>query len=149
MKTFTRDIRLKAPTDLVFNFLADPHNLPEVWPNVVEVKNVKKSKNNESFNFGLIYKMSGVQFDSNCETIEYHPYDRLVIKTNTGLDSTITWSFRPSGPETQVTLKFDYQIPSSLLKRTKEEIVSYENEHELDAMLQNLKTRLELQPVHV
>ena len=147
MKTFTRDIRLKVPPDLVFNFVVDPHNLPEVWPNILEVRNVKKSKNNGGFNFGWIYKMTGVQFDSSCETIEYRPYDRFAIKTSNGLDSTITWSFRPADQETQVTLKFEYQIPSSLLKHTKEEIVSRQNEHEVDAMLQNLKTRLELQPV--
>ena len=149
MKTITRDIRLKVPSDQVFNFLVDPHNLPEIWPNIVEVKNVKKSKSTEGFNFNWDYKMTGEQFEGNCETIEYHPYDRLVVKTSNGLDSTLTWSFRPTGPETQVTLTFEYQIPASLLKRTKEEIVTHETEHELYAMLQNLKTRLELQPVRV
>jgi uncharacterized membrane protein len=149
MKTITRDIRLKVPSDQVFNFLVDPHNLPEIWPNIVEVKNVKKSKSTEGFNFNWDYKMAGEQFEGNCETIEYHPYDRLAVKSSSGLDSTLTWSFRPTGQETQVTLQFEYQIPASLLKRTKEEIVTHENEHELDAMLQNLKTRLELQPVHV
>jgi len=44
-----------------------------------------------------------------------------------------------------VTLKFEYQIPSSLLKKVKEEIVIRENEHEVDAMLQNLKSKLELE----
>ena len=52
------------------------------------------------------------------------------------------------GRETHVTLKFEYQIPASLLKRIKDEIVIQENEHEVDALLQNLKSRLELQPVY-
>jgi len=134
---------------MVFSFVVDPRNLPEIWPNIVEVKNVKKSKNNEGFNFNWVYKMTGEQFEGNCETIEYRLYDRLAIKTSNGLNSTITWSFRPTNQETQVTLQFEYQIPASLLKRTKEEVVTHETEHELDAMLQNLKTRLELQPVYV
>ncbi|HXQ33710.1 MAG TPA: hypothetical protein VN843_06845, partial [Anaerolineales bacterium] len=79
------------------------------------------------------------------ETIEYVPYERLVFKSNKGLDSTISWSFQPGGRETHVTLKFEYQIPSSLLKKVKEEIVIRENEHEVDAMLQNLKSKLELE----
>ena len=149
MKTTIRDIRLQAPSDQVFSFVVDPRNLPEFWPNIVEVRNVKKSKSNEGFNFSWVYKMTGEQFEGNCETIEYRPYDRLAIKTSHGLNSTITWSFRPTGQETQVTLQFEYQIPASLLKRTKEEIVTHEAEHELDAMLQNLKTRLELQPVYL
>jgi uncharacterized membrane protein len=92
--------------------------------------------------------MSGVQFEGKCETIDYVPYERLVFKSNKGLDSTITWRFQPAGQQTQVSLRFEYQIPSSLLKRVKEEIVILENEHEVDAMLQNLRSRLELQPVY-
>ena len=145
MKTITREIRVNTSVERVFDFLVDPHNLPEIWPNIIEVKNVKKSKTNEGFNFGWTYKMSGVLFEGKCETIEYIPYERLVVKSNKALDSTIAWRFQPGGRETQVFLRIEYQIPSSLLKRTKEEIVLRENEHEVDAMLQNLKSRLELE----
>ena len=93
--------------------------------------------------------MAGMQFEGKCETIEQVPYERLVVKTNKGLDSTLTWRFQPSAQQTQVSLKFEYQVPTSLLKKTREEIVFQENEHEVDAMLQNLKTRLELEPAFV
>ena len=145
MKTITRDIRVDTQVNRVFDFLVDPHNLPEIWPNIVEVKNVKKAKDNEGFNFNWTYKMSGTLFECQCDTIEYVPSDRIIVKTNKGLDSTVTWRFQSSGQATHLTLKFDYQIPSALLKRTKEEIVLQENEHELDAMLQNVKSRLELE----
>jgi uncharacterized membrane protein len=148
VKTIIRDIRVEAPVDRVFDFLVDPNNLPEIWPNIVEVKSIKKSKDNSGFNFSWVYKMSGLPFEGKCETIEYTPYERLAVKTNKGLDSTITWRFQPTGQETHVTLRFEYQIPSSLLKRMKEEIVIQENEHEVNAMLQNLKSRLELQPAY-
>jgi uncharacterized membrane protein len=92
--------------------------------------------------------MSGIQFEGKCETIEYNPRELIVFKSNKGLDSTITWRLQPTGRETQVTLRFDYQIPSSLLKRVQEDVVVQENEHEVEAMLQNLKSRLELQPVY-
>lgn len=147
-KTIVRDIRVDTPVERVFDFLLDPNNLPEVWPNIIEVKNVKKSKDNAGFNFNWTYKMSSLTFEGKCETIEYAPYDHLVIKSNKALDSTITWRFQPMGRETHVTLRFEYQIPSSLLKRTKEEFVIQENEHEVEALLQNLKSRLELQPVY-
>lgn len=145
MKTITRDIQVNIPVDRVFDFLADPNNLPEIWPNVIEVKNVKRSKTNDSFTFNWVYKMSGIQFDGKCEAVEYVPYDRLVIQSSKGLDCTINWKFRPGGQTTHLTLRFEHEIPSSLVKRTKEEIVLRENEHELEAMLQNLKSRLELE----
>ena len=147
-KKIVRDVRIDTPIERVFEFLGDPNNLPEIWPNVIEVKNVKKSKNNEGFNFNWAYKMSGLSFEGKCETIEYRPYERLVIKSNKGLDSTITWIFQPTGRETHVTFSFEYQIPSSLLKRMKEEIVVKENEHEVEALLQNLRSRLELQTAY-
>ena len=149
MKTIVRDIRVYAPVERVFDFLLDPNNLPEIWPNIVEVKGVKKSKDNEGFNFNWAYKMSGLLFEGKCETIEHIPYERLVVKSSKGLDSTITWRFEPAARETHVTLRFEYQIPASLLKRIKEDIVIQENEHEVAALLQNLKSRLELQPVYV
>jgi len=148
MKTIIRDIRIDAPVDRVFDFLVDPHHLPEIWPNIVDVENVKKAKTNDGFNFGWDYKMAGMQFEGKCETIEQVPYERLVVKTNKGLDSTLTWRFQPSAQQTHVSLKFEYQVPTALLKKTKEEIVLQENEHEVDAMLQNLKTRLELEPAY-
>ena len=148
MKTILRDIRIDVPVDRVFDFLLDPHHLPEIWPNVVEVTKVKKSKTNDGFNFDWDYKMAGEQFEGKCETIELMPYERLVIKSNKGLDSTLTWRFQPGAQQAHVTLKFEYQIPSSLLKKMKEEIILQENEHEVDAMLQNLKTRLELEPAY-
>ena len=128
-KTIVRDIRVDTPVERVFDFLVDPNNLPEIWPNIIEVKNVKKSKDNQGFNFNWSYKMSGLPFEGKCETIEHTQHERLVFKSNKGLDSTITWRFQPSGRETHVTLRFEYQIPSSLLKRINEEVVIRENEH--------------------
>jgi uncharacterized membrane protein len=147
-KTIISEIRVDAPVERVFDFLGDPNNLPEIWPNIIEVKNVKKSKNSDGFDFKWAYKMSGLPFEGRCETIEYTPYERLVVKSNKGLDSTITWRFQPTGRETHVTLSFEYQIPSSLLKRMNDDFVVQETEHEVDALLQNLKSRLELQPVY-
>ena len=45
-------------------------------------------------------------------------------------------------------LRIEYEIPASLRNRTKEEIVIQENEHEVNAMLQNVKTRLELETAY-
>ena len=146
MKTIARDIQIDVPVERVFDFLADPNHLPEFWPNFIEVKNVKKSKANDSFTYNWAYKMSGLQLEGKAETVEYIPRERLVIQSDKALESTITWRFQPSGRGTHLTLKFEYDIPSSLLKRTKEEIILRENEHEVDAMLQNIKSWLELHP---
>jgi len=148
MQTITRDVRVNAPIERVFNFLVDPHKLSDIWPSIVEVKSVKKAKNNDGFKFNWDYRMAGVEFEGKCETIEHILNERIVIKSTKGLDSTITWTLNPAGQNTQVTLKFDYQIPASVLKEAKEEAVAQQNEREVETMLQNLKNRMELEPAH-
>jgi uncharacterized membrane protein len=148
MQTITRDVKVHAPLERVFSFLVDPHNLSEIWPSIVDVKSVKKVKNREGFKFNWNYKMSDVEFEGKCETIEYIPNERLAIKSTKGLDSTITWTLTPAGQETQVNLKFEYQIPASVLKQMDEQTVIEDNEREVDAMLENLQNRLELEPAH-
>ena len=148
MNMITRDIQVNTPVDRVFAFLADPNNLPEIWPNVIEVKNVKKAKANNGYTFNWSYKMSGLLFEGKCETLEHIPYERLAFKSSTGLEVTVFWKFQPAAATTHLTLRFEYVIPSSLLKRIKNNIVVHENEHEVDAMLKNIKSRLELEPAY-
>ena len=148
MQTITRDVRVDAPLEQVFSFLVDPHHLSDIWPSIVEVKSVKKIKNRDGFKFNWNYRMSDVEFDGKCETIEYIPNERIAIKSTKGLDSTITWTLQPAGQETQVNLKFEYQIPASVLKQQEEEAVVEANEREVDILLQNLKNEIELEPAH-
>ena len=148
MQTITRDVVVNAPLERVFGFLVDPHNLSDIWPSIIEVKSVKKVKNNDGFKFNWDYKMAGVDFEGKCETIEHIPNERIAIKSTKGLDSTITWALSPAGQRTKVTLKFEYQIPGSVLKQMEEAAVTQANEHEVDTMLQNLKNRVELEPAH-
>ena len=148
MKTIVRNIQVGAPLEVVFDFLADPHNLSKIWPSIVDVKSVKKSKHNQGFNFSWEYKIADLHFEGKCESIEYVPNERIAIKSNKGLDSTITWKLAPASQGTQVTLQFDYQIPSTVLKQLGEESATQELERELDEVIQNLKKNLELQPAH-
>lgn len=148
MQTITRDVRVHAPLERVFSFLVDPHKLSEIWPSIIEVKSVKKVKNHDGFKFNWNYKMTDVEFEGKCETIEYIPNERIAIKSTKGLDSTITWTLKPAGQETQVNLKFEYQIPASVLKQEQAQTVVEANEREADVMLQNLRNKLELELAH-
>ena len=40
MATVKKSIKINAPVEKVFEYLT-PENLPEIWPSLVEVKNVK------------------------------------------------------------------------------------------------------------
>lgn len=145
MNKILRDVRIKAPIDKVFNFLADPRNLPEIWPNIVEVNNIKKSKGNEGYTFDWTYKMSGTRFEAKAETVEFVQNQRLVIDSTKGLDCTLKWKFQPEMNETRLLLEFEYKAPAPLLNKLKEQTILQENEHDLDAVLENVRSRAELE----
>jgi uncharacterized protein YndB with AHSA1/START domain len=43
MAKVEKSVTIKANVEKVFDFMADPRNLPEVWPSMVEVRDVQPS----------------------------------------------------------------------------------------------------------
>ncbi len=145
MVNIIREKRIKVPVNRVFDFLSKPENLPEIWPNIVQVKNIKQPKVGNAVQYDWTYKMSGMRFDGKSEMVDFVLYERMVIKSQKGLVSTITWNFNAVERETQVKLEIKYEIPASLLNKINEKIIVQEQEHEVDAMLDNLKSHVELE----
>jgi uncharacterized membrane protein len=149
MIKISRGIKIKAPLNKVFDFLSEPESLPEIWANLVEVKNVKRPKVGNNVQYEWTYKMSGMRFDGKSEIVDYALYERLGTKSLKGLSTSISWKLDKQERETQVSLEIDYEIPAPLLQKVNENIVVQENEHDVDAMLENLKSHVELQMAYV
>lgn len=145
MVKISRDIKIQAPINNVFDFLSEPENLPEIWPNIVEVRNIKRPKIGNNVQYDWTYKMSGMRFDGKSEMVDYALYERMVTKSSKGLTSSIIWKFNKEERETQVMLEIEYEIPAALLNKVNEKIILQENEHDVDAMLENLKSHVELE----
>ena len=141
-------LKIKAPIDKVFDFLSEPENLTEIWSNIVEVKNIKRPKIGNNVRYDWIYKMSGMRFVGKAEMVDFSLYERMVTKSYKDLTSTITWEFTMNEHETQVSLEIEYEIPASLLNKVNEKIIVQENEHDVDAMLENLKSHVELETAY-
>jgi uncharacterized membrane protein len=148
MTIILEDLTINAPVERVFAFVSDPRNLPEIWPNFIEVRNVKKAGSG-GFNYDWAYKMSGMRFEGKAETIGFIQNESLVTKNTKGIESTTTWKLLPERDHTRLSVEIRYTIPTPLVNKLKEQVVIRENEHEARAMVENLKTRLELEPVLV
>ena len=82
-------ITINAPVERVFDYVNEPTNLPEIWPSMVEVKDVQRLPNGGN-SFGWVYKMAGVRFEGISEDTEYVPNQRVVSKSTGGrLDSRL------------------------------------------------------------
>ena len=142
MAKLTRTITINAPVEKVFAYASEPTNLPEIWPSMVEVKDVQPSPAG-GYNFGWVYKMAGMRFEGASETTESIPNQRTVTKSKKGIQSTFTWTYQPDAGGTKLTLEVEYTIPVPLLGKLVEAFIVKQNEHEADVMLANLKARME------
>lgn len=142
MAKLTRTITINAPVEKVFAYASEPTNLPEIWPSMVEVKDVQPSPAG-GFNFGWVYKMAGMRFEGASETTEFILNQRAVTKSIKGIQSTFNWTYQPDAGGTKLTLEVEYTIPVPLLGKLVESFILKQNEHEADVMLANLKARME------
>ena len=143
MAKVTRSVVIDAPAEKVFEYASVPTNLPEFWPSLVEVKDVQELPNG-GHKYGWTYKMAGMRFDGTTETTEFLTNQRVVSDTKGGIESTIVWSYEPEAGGTKVTFEADYTVPIPLLGRLAEPFIVRQNQHEAEALLANLKARMEV-----
>lgn len=143
MAKIQKSISIKAPLVQVFEYATHPENLPEIWPSMVEVSNVKRTPDG-AHSFDWIYKMAGIHFKGHAETIDVKQNARVVVKNETGIPSTFIWTYAGEDGGMKVNLEVDYTLPNRLLEKLAEPFLHRINEREAETLLANLKMRMEL-----
>jgi len=143
MAKVERTIHINAPVEKVFGYLADPTNLPEIWPSLIEVKDVKQTPEGVGSSNRWVYKMAGMRFEGTTEVTEYVANQRTVVKDKGGIEATRTTTFQPEAGGTKCTAVTEYTVPIPLLGKLAEAVILRLNEHEADAFWANLKARME------
>jgi uncharacterized protein YndB with AHSA1/START domain len=138
--TVDKEVAVKVPVAEVFSYLSEPSNLPEIWPSLMEVKEVQ-SLPNGGYRFQWVYKMVGMRFEGAGEYTEIVPNQWFVIETKGGISSKITWTFRSNEDMTRVTLTIEYKVPIPLLGKLAEAIIVRMNDQEGDLIMVNLGAR--------
>ncbi len=143
MERIKRTEYIEASPHAVFEYLIDPRNLPEIWPSMVAVSNVKTRPDGTPESNDWVYKMAGMRFEGHTEIRDVERDRSIVWKGEGGIDSTIRWTFTPRGKGTEVVDEVEYELPKNLLGRVAAPFLRRVNEHEADACMHNLKARLE------
>ncbi|MCK6583209.1 MAG: SRPBCC family protein [Anaerolineales bacterium] len=144
MARIDQTIIIHAPLEKIYKFLSSPLNLPEIWPAMVEVRNVNPNILG-GMDFEWEYKMAGVKFEGASEVTELMPNKRIITRSKKGIESTFCWEFENIAEGTRVHLEVAYKIPLPLIGKLAETVVYKQNEHEAYTLLHNLKDRLEIQ----
>ena len=142
MATIKKSIKINAPVEKVFEYASKPEILPEIWPSMVEVKNIKDLPNG-GHSFDWVYKMAGMRLNGSSEDTEVVPNERTVSLSTGGIESTITWEYQPVDDGTKFTSTIEYKVPIPLLGKLAESIIVKMNENEQDVVLANAKARME------
>jgi len=137
-----KTITIKAPVEKVYDYISEPTNLPEIWPSLVEIKDVQKLPSGGTKE-RWVYKMAGIRLEGTSES-EDTKNQRIVSKSKGGVESTQTWMFQPEAGGTKVTLEVEYTVPIPVLGKLAEAIIVKMNEHEGELILANLKVRMEV-----
>jgi len=138
-----KSVSINAPLNEVFEYATQPQNLPEIWPSLVEVTRVERSPNG-AHSFDWVYKMAGIHFTGHAKTTEVVQNERVVTKNEKGIPSTFFWTYSGENGGTKVMLEVDYTLPNRVLDKLAEPFLSRINEREAEALLENLKLRLEV-----
>ena len=142
MAKIEKSIFINASVEKVFDFMLEPTNILEIWPSMLEVKNVQ-SLPNGGYRYDWVYKMAGMRFEGQTETTEVIQNQRVVAENESGIPSTFIWTYQPEDGGTRVTVNVDYTIPGAALGKLAEPIIHKMNEHEGETLLANLKARME------
>jgi len=142
MATVNKSITIHAPIEKVFKYTTDQTNLPEIWPSLVENKVVERLPNGGT-KAQFVYKMAGMRFEGISIDTEFIPNQRVVSKTEEGVESEMTWEYQSVGEATKVTFRAEYTVPIPLLGKLAEALIVKLNENEAETLLANLKARME------
>jgi len=148
MAKMTKSVTINSPVDKVFTFIRDPNNMPEIWPGMVLVKDVKRSPLG-GFNYSWVYKMAGLKINGTSEVTDYITNQRLVMLSTRGMNSTFSLNLEPQNGGTKLTLEVENIVPVPLLGRVAEVFISMSNEHEAGLILTNLKARMEVLAINL
>jgi uncharacterized membrane protein len=142
MAKIKKSIIINASVEKVFSYMEEVTNLPEVWPSLVEVKDVEPLPGGGS-KFGWVYKMAGMRLEGSSEITEYEANKRTVTESKGGIDSRFVWTYEPEAGGTRVSVEVEYTVPVPVLGKLAEAIIVKQNEHEAEQILSNLKAKTE------
>ena len=142
MANVKKSIVISAPVEKVFEYINVPTNLTEIWPSMVEAKDVQRLSNGGN-SFRWVYKMAGMSFEGVSEDTDVVPNERIVSKTEGGIESEVTWAIQPENGGSIVTFDAEYTVPIPLLGKLAEAFIVKLNENEAETILANLKSRME------
>lgn len=138
----SHSVHVDAPVSDVFAYMDRPENQPEITPSLTRSK-ILAEREDGSKHVAYGYGLGGITMDGELDAVEYEPEERVVWEMTGDLSGEITWAFDPEDDGTRVTYAAAYDVPGGVLETLAAPFVKRYNKREVEATLENLKTRVE------
>lgn len=139
-----KTIEIDAPANRVYDFLAEPSNLPRVWPSLVAVSNVMPAAAAPGSDFDWEFKMAGIHFKGHAKVEESQPAKLVRVHNEGGVPSTFVWKYEPiDDAHMRLHLDVEYAMPGKVFGRLAAGLVAKINEKDIEKLLGNLKREME------
>ncbi len=145
MHKIEKSITVHAPVKRVFDYVSDPARLPALWPNIAETYDIETVLSGRR-RYRWLYRLCGVRFEGESETVEFQAGERLIEHWRGGLNGTVGWHFAADGDDTRVTLTVELAVPPPLHQKHSLAEIETEHSRSLEAALRILKGQLEGSP---
>ncbi len=133
----------------IFDYLLDPDKLPEIWPSLVEVKDIQRTPGGELSSYNWNYKMAGMRFQGTTEITDSILNQRAANKDSGGIQSTRTMIIESQDYGRLLEVDVSYIIPVPLVGKLAEPFILRQNENEADTFLANLKAHMDRKSKHI
>jgi uncharacterized membrane protein len=143
MIKLSKSIIIEAPPEDVFDVIDDTANLPEIWKNLSNIRNLKNlPTGGHSFKFD--YTMAGIKIEGTSVDLQYIRPNLVVTRTTGGIISILTWLFKPiqNGKATDLQVDIEYEVPIPLIGKLAEILIIKINENDINYVLNYLKIKL-------
>jgi uncharacterized membrane protein len=142
MPKIEKSININALVEKVFSYMAEPTHLPEIWPNLKNVRDVIRAEGKVT-SYHWTYRMAGISFEGEAKIVESVPNQRVVVQNSGGIPSIFVWTYQPEDGGSQVTVEVDYTVPSAVLGKLTKSFLTRQNEYDAEKVLANLKAKME------
>lgn len=116
MAEIIKSIDIDAPLEVVFDFVANPHNGLSFMANFTKFEPVGQPERGLGAKVEAVGTLKGLIYKTQLEIVEFEENSRIVSRSEYGVKSSTIWSFkaRPEGG-TEVTFVSDYTPPGAKL----------------------------------
>lgn len=141
-----KDIQVDAPKRKVWDFIADPANLPKFLDGITRWSGAGGPKSGLGARYDVSWKIGSIEVGGIIEVVEWDPPSGMAWNSVTGVDRRGRWRLRARDGGTRVEMRLTYRAPGGILGILADRLAEPMVKRQLGGSLRKLKTLIEALP---